>query len=56
MLKVVDAPREIVASAEEMKELAYRPAALQAAHEGLQQDGFVVLKSVVEVEHVDALN
>jgi len=51
-----DTPREITLSPEERKKSCYGVANIQKALEALHQDGFVVLKSVVDVEHVSNLN
>jgi hypothetical protein len=50
------APRQIRATSSELKNCKYDTANVQAALEALHQDGFVVLKSVVDVAHVDSLN
>ena len=52
----VDTPRTIIPSPSELKANAYESSNLQAALEALYQDGFCVLKSVVDVAHVDKLN
>jgi hypothetical protein len=52
----VDAPRAIRASSTELRSSKYDTPNVQAALEGLHQDGLVVLKSVVDVAHVDKLN
>lgn len=52
----VDAPRIINPTPEELKSSTYDNANIQAALEALHQDGFVVLKSVVDVAHVDHIN
>jgi hypothetical protein len=51
-----DAPREIKLSPGELKQGKFGIANIQAALEALHQDGFVVLKSVVDVAHVDHIN
>ena len=51
-----DAPREITPTAPELQQGKFAVGNLQAALEGLHQDGFVVLKSVVDVAHVDHIN
>lgn len=50
-----DAPRAIELTPEEKAAGAYSPANLQKALEGLHQDGLLVLKDVVDVNHVDHL-
>ena len=50
-----DAPKAITCSTDEKHTGAYDPANLQKALEGLHQDGLLVLKDVVDVEHVDRL-
>jgi hypothetical protein len=52
----VDAPRTIIATPQELKASKYDSPNIQAALEALHQDGFVVLKSVVDVAHVDHIN
>ena len=52
----VDAPRAIRASSTELRSSKYDTPNVQAALEGLHQDGLVVLKSVVDVTPVDKLN
>lgn len=52
----VDTPRLIHPTLAELKASAYDSPNIEAALEGLHQDGFVVLKSVVDVAHVDHLN
>jgi hypothetical protein len=51
-----DAPRTIAPDLSELKSGKYGVDNLQAALEALHQDGFVVLKSVVDVAHVDHIN
>ena len=52
-----DLPRTIpTASAEEARRGTYNTANLQAALEALHQDGFVVLKGVVDLDHVREIN
>ncbi|KAI9737081.1 MAG: hypothetical protein M1834_000671 [Cirrosporium novae-zelandiae] len=51
-----DRPRVIEMSAEERKKNSYNVSTLQKALEAMHQDGFVVLKSVVDVSHVNDLN
>lgn len=46
----------IIPSTEELQKAAYASPNVQKALEALHQDGFVVLKSVVDVSHVEALN
>ncbi|KAK5115870.1 hypothetical protein LTR85_009464 [Meristemomyces frigidus] len=50
-----DGAREVYANARERHSLAYGKANLQSALEGLHQDGLLVLKGVVDVDHVDHL-
>lgn len=52
----VDAPRTIRATPQELKASRFDSPNIQAALEALHQDGFVVLKSVVDVAHVDNIN
>jgi hypothetical protein len=52
----VDAPRKINPTHEELQSNAYDSSNLEAALEALHQDGFVVLKSVVNVKHIENLN
>lgn len=52
----VDAPRVIRATTLELKNSKYDTPNIQAALEALHQDGFLVLKSVVDVAHVDHIN
>lgn len=51
----MDAPRAIQHTPEEQAAQAYNSQNLQAALEGLHQDGLLVLKSVVDVSHIDNL-
>lgn len=51
-----DTPREISLSVEERNKSSYNVANIQRALEALHQDGFVVLKDVVDVRHVEKLN
>ncbi|KAF8861277.1 phytanoyl-dioxygenase family protein [Acephala macrosclerotiorum] len=51
-----DAPRQITPTPEELKASAYDSRNIEAALEALHQDGFVVLKSVVDVNHIEKLN
>jgi len=53
---IVDAARTIIATPSELKSSKYATSNIQAALEALHQDGFVVLKSVVNVAHVEHLN
>lgn len=50
------APRQITPTPEELKVNAYESRNIEAALEALHQDGFVVLKSVVDVNHIENLN
>ena len=52
----MDSPRTIAATPLELQASKYGIPNIQAALEALHQDGFVVLKSVVDVEHVDHIN
>lgn len=52
----VDTPRLVTPTLAELKASAYDSPNIEAALEGLHQDGFVVLKSVVDVAHIDRLN
>ena len=51
-----DAPRSITATPLELKASKYDSPNIQAALEALHQDGFVVLKSVVDIAHIDHIN
>lgn len=51
-----DAPRCIVATPEELKTACYDNPNIQAALEALHQDGFAVLKGVVDVTHIKQIN
>jgi vacuolar-type H+-ATPase subunit C/Vma6 len=51
-----DAPRSITPTVEELKASSYDTTNIEAALEALSQDGFVVLKSVVDKAHVEHLN
>jgi hypothetical protein len=51
-----DAPRSITPTVEELKASSYDTPNIEAALEALSQDGFVVLKSVVDKAHVEHLN
>ncbi len=51
-----DAPRSITPTLEELKTLSYDSPNIEAALESLHQDGLVILKSVVDVAHVDHVN
>ncbi|XMA20067.1 hypothetical protein WAI453_012858 [Rhynchosporium graminicola] len=52
----IDEARLIHPTFAELKASSYDSPNIEAALEGLHQDGFVVLKSVVDVTHVDHLN
>jgi hypothetical protein len=54
--EVVDAAREITPTSDELKSSLYDSANIEAALVALHQDGFVVLKSVVDVAHVENLS
>ncbi|RDW92383.1 hypothetical protein BP5796_01777 [Coleophoma crateriformis] len=56
MGSVQDGPRLIVATPDELKAGTYDSGNIQAALEALHQDGFAVLKGVVDVAHVEHLN
>lgn len=56
MGSIADGPRQIYASPEERKAAKYDQPNIQAALEGLHQDGFVVLKDVVDVAHIDSIS
>lgn len=56
MGSVQDGPGLVVATPEELKAGAYDTGNIQAALEALHQDGFAVLKGVVDVAHVEHLN
>jgi hypothetical protein len=51
-----DAPRLITPTTEELQASLYNSPNIQAALEALHQDGFVVLKNVVNVTHVENIN
>ncbi|KUI60918.1 Kanamycin B dioxygenase [Cytospora mali] len=51
-----DAPQAITPSAKERQTGLYSPRTLQKVLGGLHRDGLVVLKDVIDVKHVDALN
>ncbi|KAK4508149.1 hypothetical protein PRZ48_001887 [Zasmidium cellare] len=51
----MDAPRAIGLTPNERTAKSYDPQNLQAALEGLHQDGLLVLKNVVDVAHIDKL-
>jgi len=51
-----DAARIITPTLEELKSSTYDTPNIEAAMEALHQDGFVVLKNVVDVAHVDHIN
>jgi hypothetical protein len=51
-----DSPRLIHPTAEELAASRYEVENITTALEALHQDGFVVLKSVVEVSHVRNIN
>lgn len=53
--QTTDAPQEIALPLKRTK-FRYGVANIQSALEALHQDGFVVLKSVLDVEHVSSLN
>ncbi|PMD49528.1 phytanoyl-dioxygenase family protein [Hyaloscypha bicolor E] len=49
-------PRTITPTLEELKAFSYDTLNIEAVLEALSQDGFVVLKKVVDIAHVDHLN
>lgn len=51
-----DAPQAITPTDKERSAGVYSPRNLQRVLSGLHQDGLVVLKGVIDVSHVDALN
>lgn len=51
-----DVCRRIHPTPEELKASSYDCPNIEAALEALHEDGFVVLKSVVDVAHIDHLN
>jgi hemerythrin-like domain-containing protein len=55
-VNVPGAPRIITPTLEEHKASAYDISNIESALEALNQDGFVVLKKVVDVAHVNHLN
>lgn len=52
----LDTPRCITLTDLERQKSRYNPPNIQAALEALHQDGFVVLKDVVDVGHVEKIN
>lgn len=50
-----DGPRAIELSDSERKNGAYSSSNIQAALEGLHQDGLLLLKNVVDIDHIDHL-
>lgn len=52
----VDAPQGIAPSDKERQAGVYSPRNLQKVLGGLHRDGLVVLKGVIDVDHIDALN
>lgn len=54
--KVADAAREVHPTLEELKSSSYDNPNIEAALVALHQDGFVVLKSIVDIAHVESLN
>ena len=51
-----DAPEAIAPSAKERSAGVYSPRNLQRVLSGLHRDGLVVLRGVIDLSHVDALN
>lgn len=51
-----DGPRAVVLTDAERKRGQYSAANLQAALEGLHQDGLLLLKQVVDTEHINHLH
>jgi hypothetical protein len=54
-MAIPDAPRAIISSPEEKRRGSYHASNLQTALEGLHQDGLLLLKGVVDVEHIEHL-
>lgn len=52
----MDAPQAIVPTAEERSNGHFQPKTLCEALSALTQDGVVLLQSVIDVRHLDALN
>lgn len=52
----IDAPQAIAPTDKERSDGFYSPRNLQRVLSGLHQDGLVVLKGVIDLKHVDALN
>ena len=52
----LDQAQTVAVSAEELKNKKYGDKALSKALEALHQDGLVVLKGVVDLDHIEALN
>jgi hypothetical protein len=55
-MAVMDAVRAVTMSDEERRDGKYSPVTLQKALEAMHQDGLVVLKDVIDVKHIEALN
>lgn len=51
-----DAPRAVFSTEKERQARAYSPLNLRRALDALHQDGLVVLKDVIDTEHIDSLN
>lgn len=51
-----DAPQAIAPSEKERQARVYSPRNLQRVLGGLHRDGLVVLKDVIDVKHIDALD
>lgn len=56
VVTAADDVRAVVMSEEERLGSKYSPLNLQKALEAMHQDGLVVLKDVIDVEHIEALN
>lgn len=52
----IDAPQAIAPTDKERSDGVYSPRSLQRVLSGLHQDGLVVLKGVIDLSHIDALN
>lgn len=56
MSSSIDAPRSITPTAKERQEGVYSSRNLQAVLGALHRDGLVVLRDVIDKDHVDSLN
>jgi hypothetical protein len=54
--KNVDLPQAILTTQEEKSAGAYSPLTLQRVLSALHRDGLVVLKEVIDTQHIDAMN